>query len=316
MSDFQLDVKDAVRELVFVKVALMGASGSGKTYSALKMATGMSEALEPILGRKAKIIMLNNEASRGKYYANEFDYSIADIAAPHEPEKYVSAIKQCVKMGFDIIILDSSSHEWEGDGGCLAIHSLLGGKYQDWSKVTPRHNKFIQEIADSPIHIIATMRGKDQYEMDKSEQGRITVTKLGVGAKQREGFEYEFTTTLLLEQQDHFAKAQKDNTHIFESKGRFIIEKEHGKEIIAWANSGKGYTPTVRTAPATVVEPSAMDKILVLCTELGGQRDENLMTVVRKYAPKGNPKVIKEPAEQNALLAELEAMKVARGESK
>jgi len=312
-----LNIKTAKRELVFSKIALMGASGSGKTYSALRMAKGMSKALEPILGRKARTIMLNNEASRGLYYADEFEYDIADIAAPHNPEKYVEAINECVKAGYDILILDSSSHEWEGDGGCLSIQQGLGGRYTDWGKVTPRHNKFIQAVADSPIHIIATMRGKDQYEVDKTDNNKTTVTKIGVGAKQREGFEYEFTATLLIEQQDNFAKAQKDNTHLFENKGRFLIKEEDGEAIVAWANSGEAkHTPVIRNEVPVAPQKSTMDTIIGLCTELGGQRDEELMALVKKYAPKGNPKVIKKADEQNALLDELEAMKVARGEGK
>ena len=296
----------------------MGASGSGKTFSALRMATGMAKALKPILGREAKIVMLNNEASRGRYYANEFEYFIEDIAAPHTPEKYVEAINECVKAGMDIIILDSSSHEWEGDGGCLSIQAGLGGRYQDWAKVTPRHNKFIQAIADSPIHIIATMRGKDQYEMDKSDNGKATVTKLGVGAKQREGFEYEFTSTFLIEQGDNHAKVQKDNTHLFENKGRFLIKEEDGEAIIAWANSGEGFTPTIRnevSTSATKTEVSTMDTIIALCTELGGQKDEELMGLVKSFAPNGNPKKIKKVEDQQSLLEKLDALKASRGEN-
>lgn len=106
-------------------------------------------------------------------------------------------------------------------------------------KISPRHDKFIQALIQSPIHIIATMRSKDQYEVDKDERGKVTVKKLGVGAKQREGFEYEFTATLTLDGSAHTATAQKDNTGIFASDPMCILSEQHGSKIIKWANSGE-----------------------------------------------------------------------------
>ena len=181
-------VKKAKREKIYVKVALMAPSGGGKTYGSLRLATGMAEEIKNETGKDAKILLANTEQKRGYYYANEFDYDIVDIDAPHNPEKYVELIEFAVSEGYDILIIDSSSHEWEGKGGCLELQQQAGGTYQAWGKVTPRHNKFINAIADSPIHIIATMRGKDQYEVSKDDRGKTSVQKLGVGAKQRDGF--------------------------------------------------------------------------------------------------------------------------------
>lgn len=113
-------------------------------------------------------------------------------------------------------------------------------------KVTPRHDKFIQAVASSPIHIIATMRGKDQYEVEKDDSGKINVKKLGVGAKQRDGFEYEFTSTFNLDLDSHFARSQKDNTHLFENEGDVLLSEEHGRRVIQWANSGEGFNVQVK----------------------------------------------------------------------
>lgn len=176
-------VKKAKREKIYTKIALMAPSGGGKTYGSLRLATGMAEEIEKETGKKARILLANTEQKRGYYYANEFDYDIVDVEAPHNPEKYVELIDFAVAEGYDILIIDSSSHEWEGKGGCLELQQQAGGTYQAWSKVTPRHNKFINAIADSPIHIIATMRGKDQYEVSKDDRGKTSVQKLGVGAK-------------------------------------------------------------------------------------------------------------------------------------
>lgn len=274
-----LQIKKAVRELVFTKIALMGASGSGKTYSSLRLAKGMAEELEKILGRPAKILMANSEKSRGLYYANEFEYDIVNVDAPHEPEKYAELIFDAVDLGYDILIMDSTSHEWEGKGGCLELQQLAGGTYQAWAKVTPRHDKFLLAIAESPIHIIATMRGKDSYEMEKSDTGKITVTKLGIGAKQRDGFEFEFTTTFLLDQKDNHAVEQKDNTHLFEKEGRVLLSEKHGAQIIQWANSGSGYTPKAykeSQLPENVLSATKKD-IIAKIKSKGGSKNPELV---------------------------------------
>lgn len=235
MAKFQ--VQKAAREKIYVKIALMSPSGGGKTFSSLRLATGMAEEIENETGKKAKILMANTEGSRGRYYANEFDYDIVDVDPPHTPETYIELIEFAIDSGYDILIIDSSSMEWEGKGGCLDIHKASGGTAQAWSKVTPRHNAFIDCISQSKIHIIATMRAKDQYEIEKDDKGKTSVKKLGVGARQRDGFEYEFTCTFLLDQATNTATPQKDNTHIFDGEVATLLTEGHGKKIIKWANS-------------------------------------------------------------------------------
>ena len=313
MTGFQ--VKKAKREKIYCKIALMAPSGGGKTYSALRLATGMAEEIEKETGKKARILMGNTEQKRGYYYADEFDYDIVDIEAPHNPEKYVEFINFAVQEGYDILIIDSSSHEWEGRGGCLEIHQNLGGQYQDWKKVTPRHNKFIEAIADSPIHIIATMRGKDQYEMVKNDKGKASVQKLGVGAKQRDGFEYEFTCTFLIDQKTSVAEAQKDNTHIFENEGPTLLSEDYGKRIIQWANSGDGYTPPVRGREEQKEEAAAENlsaikkEIIEMCTQLGGTKNKELMDTLKTYTSNGNPNAIRSIEKAKECLEKIKRIK-------
>ena len=313
LAGFQ--IKKATREKIYCKIALMAPSGGGKTYSALRLATGMAEEIEKETGKKARILMGNTEQKRGYYYANEFDYDIVDIEAPHNPEKYVEFIKFAVDEGYDILIIDSSSHEWEGRGGCLELHQQAGGQYQSWGKVTPRHNKFIEGIADSPIHIIATMRGKDQYEMSKDDRGKTSVQKIGVGAKQREGFEYEFTCTFLIDQKTSMAEVQKDNTHIFENEGATLLSEDYGKRIIQWANSGEGYTPPVRGREEQKETETASDlssikkEIIALCTQLGGTKNADLMSTLKSYVSSGNPNAIKSLEDAKACLEKVRGIK-------
>lgn len=246
----------ALREKIFTKLAIMSPSGGGKTYSSLRVATGMAEEIERLTGKKCKILLGNTEGARGRYYADEFDYDIVDLEPPYNPELFVDFIKYAVDEKYDILILDSTSAEWEGRGGCLELQQAAGGTYQAWGKVTPRHDRFIQAIATSPIHVIATMRGKDQYEVEKDDKGRVSVKKLGVGAKQRDGFEYEFTSTFTLDLDTHFASSQKDNTHLFENEGAVLLSEEHGKKIIDWANSGEGFNVEVKKFDAITANGS------------------------------------------------------------
>lgn len=305
-------VKKAKREKIYPKIAIIAPSGGGKTYGSLRLATGMAEEIKKETGKDPKILMGNTESKRGLYYANEFNYDIVDLDPPYNPEKFVELIEFAVSEGYDILIIDSSSHEWEGKGGCLELQQQAGGTYQSWAKVTPRHQKFINAIADSPITIIATMRGKDQYEMSKDERGRASVQKLGVGAKQREGFEYEFTCTFLIDQKTNTAEVQKDNTHIFDSEGPTILTEAHGAKIIKWANSGEGYTPVVRREE-TVTEPEdelkALKKqIVTRCTELGGTKNTEMMEMLKTFVPSGNPNQIRDIEKAKECLAALNAM--------
>lgn len=311
----RFDIQEAVRELVWCKIALMGSSGSGKTYSALRLATGMLAELEKLgLAGNGKIVMANTEGPRGKYYAKEFKYSIQDLASPYEPEMYSEFINYAVKEGYPILIIDSTSHEWEGRGGCLEIHQREGGTFQAWGKVTPRHNKFIETLADSPIHIIATMRGKDQYEIDQDEKGKKNIKKLGVGAKQREGFEYEFSATFLLDQKSNMATVQKDNTHLFENDGSIKFTEEHGVSIIDWANSGEGYTPPVRNRETTEdVQKTMRMSIIALAKECGGSKDPGVMEVMKKYEPEaGNPARVTDVNQLKLWLTDMETLKTTK----
>lgn len=286
-------IKKAKREKIYVKVALMAPSGGGKTYGSLRLAKGMAEEIEKTTGKKAKILMVNTEQKRGYYYANEFDYDIIDLDAPYEPEKFVEVIEFAQNEGYDILILDSTSPEWDGPGGCLEIQQKAGGTYQAWGKITPRHDRFIHAIADCPMHVIATMRGKDQYEMNVDEKGKKTVQKLGVGAKQRDGFEYEFTCTFLIDQKTSTSEVQKDNTHLFQNRGAILLSEQDGRGLIKWANEGEGYTPIDRNS--TTPEPSSdletlKKQIIAKCTELGGQKNASVMALVKDL---GNPNGVK-----------------------
>ena len=257
---FKFNVEKATREKIAVKIALMSPSGGGKSYGALRLATGMVDEMKKtntLNGTNGKILFANTEGPRGRYYADEFNYDIVDLEPPYNPELFIDLINYAVDEKYSILIIDSSSAEWEGRGGCLELQQQAGGKYQDWKFVSPRHEKFIDTLAYSPIHVIATMKGKDQYEVEKDDRGRVSVKKLGVGAAQRNGFEFYFTTTFNIDRDSHMAKCEKDNTHIFEKSGATILDESYGAKIIQWANSGESENVTSKRFSENINATSA-----------------------------------------------------------
>lgn len=226
--------KKAVRQMSYMKCLLIGASGAGKSFSALELASGFSKQLEKLDGKKHRIAYINTESNRGELYADSFDYDILDLKPPFEPESFESAMDDAESEGYDILIIDGLSAEWSGKGGCLEIHANIKGKdsYMNWRSVSPRHESFMDKILDSRLHIFATVRGKDAYERNE-DKGRVTYEKVAYGYDQRKNLEYLFFTSFMIDLKTHKAEAVKDNTGIFRMQER--LSEKHGKLICDWA---------------------------------------------------------------------------------
>lgn len=240
----------AKREQIWAKVLLNSPSGGGKTYSALRLATGMAKKCG------SRVAAIDTENGRIKYYANEFDFDDMQLAEPYSPEKYMEAIDEAVKAGYKVLIIDSISHEWNF---CLDLVNNMPGSnsYTKWKTVSPRHNTFQEKILQSPIHIIATVRGKDEYVLEDSN-GKKVPKKVGMGYTQRDGTEFNYTVTLNLDQSTHRFDATKDNTHLFEDRYDVLTEAD-GEAIYNWANSGEVPAPKPKAAPAPV--PAAAEDV-------------------------------------------------------
>ena len=231
--------RKAERKQSKIRISMAGVSGSGKTFSALKMARGLASDWD-------KIAMIDTENGRGDLYSDLGAYNIITLKAPFSPERFIEAIKNCEEQGMEVIIIDSVSHEWEGSGGCLESNELLaesvfkGNTWAAWSRTTPRHRKFIDAIIASPCHVITTMRSKTETIMTENKR----VKKVGTKDIQRDGFEYEMTVSFNIDREKHMALAGKDNTHLFEKELPFLMSEKDGKKIIKWNESGKKDEPT------------------------------------------------------------------------
>lgn len=230
----------AKREQLWIKALLAGPSGSGKTYSALRLAIGLAKACG------SRVAAVDTENGRIRYYANEFDFDDLQLDAPYTPEKYIQAIDDAVDGGYKVLIIDSITHEWDY---CIDVHDKMpGNSYTNWGKITPRHDAFMEKILQSPIHVISTVRGKDTYVMEE-KNGKQVPKKVGMGYKQRDNTEYNYTLTFNIAQDTHIAEALKDNTHLFEGRYEVLTEKD-GKALYDWANAGEKITKAP-TKPAT-----------------------------------------------------------------
>ena len=231
-----MELKKATRKKVKLRMGLSAVSGGGKTMSALLLAYG-------ITGDWSKIAVIDTENGSASLYSHLGEFNTIDLQPPYAPERYIEAIKSCEKALIDVCIIDSITHEWEGKGGCLDIvesvtqQSQSKNSYTAWAKVTPRHNDFVDCILSSNMHIITSVRRKQDYEMSKNSAGKTVVEKAGLKEITREGFEYELSLNLNISL-NHFATASKDRTGLFMDKPEFIITSETGKMIKEWCEQG------------------------------------------------------------------------------
>jgi len=242
-----MELRKAERKQAKIKMGLQGPSGSGKTMSALLIAFGMTNDW-------SKIAVIDTENHSADLYAHLGDFQVLPLSQPFDPEKYAEAISVCEKAGMQVIVIDSISHEWEGKGGILDIHgAMLGNSFTNWAKVTPRHNDFVQKILQSPCHVIATIRSKQDYVLSE-KNGKMVPEKVGLKGVTREGLDYEFTVVFDLDIK-HNASASKDRTGMFMDKPTFIISNKTGERIIRWCQTGKSVESVVELInAATTVE--------------------------------------------------------------
>lgn len=229
----QLQLKKATRKKVKLRLNLSAPSGAGKTYGALLLAKGL-------VGSWDKIAVIDTENGSASLYEHLGDFNVIDLAPPFSPERYMDAIDACVSAGMEAIIIDSSSHEWSGPGGCLEINEKLaqaryrGNTWSAWNETTPRHDAFVQKVLHCDSHIITCTRSKMETIMGEDKK----IKKVGMKDIQRDGWEYELTVSLSIDRDTHMTVASKDRTELFEGKEPFKITEQTGVMIKDWCDKG------------------------------------------------------------------------------
>lgn len=244
----------ATKEKAKLRMAIIGPAGSGKTYTALKVATAMG----------GKIAVIDTEHGSASKYSDLFGFEKLELES-FSPANYVMAIQAAQKEGFEIVIIDSLSHAWSGKDGALEqvdkakSRSQSGNSFTAWRDVTPMHNKLIDTIIGAGMHVISTMRAKTEYVMEKDEAtGKIKPRKIGIAPVQRDGMEYEFDVVATMNMDNLF---MVDKTRCPALNGAVIAQPgaDLAEILKKWLNDGVEPAPkkVLETAPAPAAQQTA-----------------------------------------------------------
>lgn len=240
----------AQRKKARLRLALSGTSGSGKTYGALQIAKGLG----------GKIAVLDTERGSASLYSDTVDFDVVELGPPYEPERFIEVMDAAAKAGYDVLIIDSITHEWKGAGGMLEIVDNIarakfrGNSYAAWNEGDKRHRRFVDAMLHSPLHIIVTMRSKAVY-VEGERNGKKTIEKQGAAPEQRDGIEYEFTAVLDLTVDGNLAVKSKDRTRLFNDP--FRITEETGRKLRDWLESGADAPEPAKPTPPAPAQPPA-----------------------------------------------------------
>lgn len=194
------EIRPAERKKTRLFMSIAGYSGSGKTFTALKIARSLTP--------QGKIVVIDTESAgeevaASELYAEQFSHLVLPLKPPYRPQLFIDAIDAAVKYGAEVIIIDSVSQEWEGIGGCIEwADSLKTNKSIGWDVVKPEHTKFLTAMERCPVHIITTIRAASGIEMERNADGKLSITKVPLKLKQSDGFEFHPSIHAVLDRDD------------------------------------------------------------------------------------------------------------------
>jgi hypothetical protein len=239
------EIVPATKKSRLARIAFQGPSGSGKSRSAFNLAEALCEKVGV-----EKFVVIDTEADSAHDYAHLYSYDVCPFEKPYSPDRYIEALSFCEQAGYQVIVIDGISQEWNGPGGCLALvdkaaAQVRGNSYVAWRGVTPKHNNFIQAMLWSPAHIIVTMRSKQEYAQEKHD-GKTRIVKLGLGPIQREGTDYEFQIVVDMTLEGHIGR-------VIKGRADELMDKEWTKPgaafsaaYINWLTEGEADLPRLR----------------------------------------------------------------------
>jgi hypothetical protein len=234
-----INIRKAHREGARVVVGIAGISGSGKTFTAIKLAYGLAN------GDGSKVGFLDTENRRGSLYADivEQPFLIGDLYAPFSPQRYIDAILEFQKAGVEVLVIDSISHEWEGTGGCEEIANAANSSVVGWKRAKADHKRFMNVLLQSNMHIVVCIRAREKMDFTDAKNPR----SLGIQPIQEKNFMFEMTASLLMwdsgGRQD-VLKCPADLLPILGRSKGYITEQD-GYALRAWIDGGKKLDPNL-----------------------------------------------------------------------
>ena len=207
-----------------LRLALSGASGSGKTFSALAIASQLGQS----------VAVIDSERGSASKYADRFSFDVCELKEFH-PSRYVEAIKAADSAGYDVIIIDSLSHAW------FAELDMAGGNFSNWAKIKPLERALVDAMLSSSAHVIGTMRSKTEWIMttttNKSGKETMSPTKVGTAPMQAAGIEYEFDLAGELNS-DHLLKISKSRCPELSNTTHLNPGRELAEMLLIWLTDG------------------------------------------------------------------------------
>ncbi|MGQ7097113.1 AAA family ATPase [Escherichia sp. SP-MK] len=240
-------VTEAQREKMKAVIGFIGCSGSGKTAGALLTAYGMMrEAYPDILEEEVwkRIGVIDTEHNRAKLHVGLVyegtkigSFLHIDFPPPYTTERYNIAVGVMKQAGAEVIIIDSLSHNWQGEGGIVETHgNMSGNSFQNWGKLASETTSLIKTLTQNDVHILATLRTKTEYVVESDANGKMAPRKVGTKPVQKDEMEYEFMLNFVIDI-DHVADTSKDNTQMFEGRPQKITA-EVGRKLYQWLELG------------------------------------------------------------------------------
>ena len=288
----EIKLKKAKRKQAFLKLAISGVSGGGKTMGALLIAKGLLNEKYPEATKEEiwdKVAFIDTENGSATLYSDykKDDIEIGeffhiDLAPPYTPQRLITAIETCEKAGIEVLVVDSLSAWWEGTGGILEKHNEMSKNkdgYRAWADATPLHKKLINKILQSEMHIISSMRVKMKNAMDKDENtGKTVIRKVGLEIVQRAGVEYEMTTVFDVDS-EHYVSCSKYRTSLFDQKV-FMITEQTGRDIQKWLNGA--HIEDIRVEN----EPNSAEEVLEFIVDKFKNSEDSLKEKIRDIIKK------------------------------
>lgn len=224
--------KKATKAQAKLRAAVFGPSGAGKTFTSLRVATGLA-------GDGGRIAVIDTERGSASKYADRFSFDVLELE-DQSIDGYVAAIREAGAAGYTVLVIDSLSHGWQTlleEIEKLAKAKYRGNTWSAWSEGTPLQRRLVQAILAYPGHVLATMRSKTEWTTVDDGRGKKSPQRVGLAPEQGKGVEYEFD--LLVEiSTEHIANVIKDRTGKFQDK---LLEKpgeQFGRELAAWLADG------------------------------------------------------------------------------
>ena len=296
----------AKRENVGLLIGLAGGTGSGKTFSAFRLASG-------IAGDKP-FAVIDTEARRALHYADQFKFDHAELHAPFRPDAYAEAIKAADAAGYPVIVVDSVSHVWAGDGGVLdwqeeELNRMAGDDWKKreavkmaaWIKPKMAHKKFVQSLLQCRAHLILCFRAEEKIEMVRDPETK----KMSIIPKQtltgadgwvpvcEKTLPFELTVSFLMTASKpgipQPIKLQEQHRALFPLDKP--ITEESGRKVSEWAAGGQN-PPSGAPDSGGIAGFITADQAIEIGDKLSARADLKAK-IVKKYGA-----VSKIPAEQ------------------